>query len=97
MTISLAILFGFVTAWGSYGASMTGDQSWIAMVVLVGVSMLVCLSCMVWAIVQIQRRRTASGVMLAPNIIGLLIITGFGISSGDISNILAWLFPWGYL
>lgn len=97
VAVSLATLFMFVVAWGSYGASLTGDQSWIGIAVVFGVCFLACMACAVWSVVRVARRRTAFWVMLAPITVGLLIVTGFGVASGDVSNVLAWLFPWGFL
>lgn len=97
VAISLATLFVFVVAWGSYGASMTGDQSWIGMAVVLGIGVLGCVAGMIWSAMRLVRRRTAFWVMLAPIVVGLLIVAGFGMASGDVSNVFAWLFPWGYL
>lgn len=94
---ALAIVFFFVATWGSYGAGMTGDQSWIGMILVLGVAILGCLSGMFWSVVRLVRRRTAFWIMLVPVVAGLSVLVAFGLATGDVSNVLAWLFPWWFL
>lgn len=93
VAISVAILLIFTVAWGSYGASLTGDQSWVAAAVWLGILVAGFLGGIVWSIVRLVRRKLAFTIMLTFNALGVLTTMSFGVASGDVTNVFAWLFP----